>query len=283
MRMAFLQASSTSASRRKHRSGLRLSQVTAPRAPIPATLSVAASFSIWIVILLAWAISTYGGFVQGIFLPTPTAVLMRGIELWRDGTLLSNIWASVVVVLVGFCLSSVIAIPLGLLAGTYRIVQAAIGPVVDFTRYLPVTSFVPLFILWIGIGLEQRAAIIFFGVFFQQIVMVADITRNVPEDLLNASYTLGASRRSVLATVLAPAAAPGIIDTLRITIAWGWTYLVVAELVGASAGLGYMSMRAMRGFQVDTIFLAITIIGLLGLLTDQMFRIARKVFFPWYR
>lgn len=260
-----------------------MTQLTVPRAPISPVLSVAASFSIWILIIAAWSISTYGGFVKEIFLPTPTAVVRRGVELWQDGTLFDNVWASVVVVMLGFCFSSIIAVPLGLIAGTYRIVQSAIGPVVDFTRYLPVTSFVPLFILWIGIGLEQRAAVIFFGVFFQQIVMVADITRNVPDDLLNASYTLGASRRSVLVNVLAPAAAPGIIDTLRITIAWGWTYLVVAELVGASAGLGYMSMRAMRGFQVDTIFLAIAIIGLLGLATDQAFRVARKVFFPWYR
>ncbi len=119
--------------------------------------------------------------------------------------------------------------------GTFRVVQAGLEPLVNFIRYLPVTSFVPLFILWIGIGIEQRIAVIFFGTFFQQLVMIADVSRGVSKDLLNASYTLGASRRDALLHVLTPAALPGIIDTLRITMGWAWTYLVVAELVAASS------------------------------------------------
>jgi NitT/TauT family transport system permease protein len=165
--------------------------------------------------------------------------------------------------------------------GAFRVVQAALEPLVNFIRYLPVTSFVPLFILWIGIGIEERVTVIVFGTFFQQLVMIADVTRAVPRDLLNASYTLGASRREVVLHVLAPASLPGIIDTLRITMGWAWTYLVVAELVAASSGLGYISMKAMRGFQVDVIFLAIAIIGILGLITDLLFRLARYRLAAW--
>ncbi len=124
-------------------------------------------------------------------------------------------------------------------------------------------------------------AVIIFGVLFQQLVMIADVSRGVSKDLVNASYTLGASRRDVFFHVLGPASLPGVLDTLRVTMGWAWTYLVVAELVAASSGLGYISLKAMRGFQVDVIFLAIAIIGLLGLVTDQLFRLLRLRIAAW--
>jgi NitT/TauT family transport system permease protein len=252
-----------------------------PRAPISARASFAAGASIWVLVLLGWSLLTYGGVMPNIFLPSPTAVIDRAIEMFGDGTIWPNMWSSIEVILLGFIISSVVAVPLGLLMGTFRIVQAALEPLVNFIRYLPVTAFVPLFILWIGLGLSQRVAIIIFGTFFQQLVMIMDVVSQVPEDMLNASYTLGSSRRDVLFSVLLPAARPGIIDTLRITMGWAWTYLVVAELVAADSGLGYMSMQAMRGFQVDKIFLAIGIIGILGLITDSFFRVLRAKFAGW--
>ena len=240
-----------------------------------------AGLLVWALLLLGWAVLTYGGLIPAIFLPTPGAVVDSAIQLAEEGSLWGHIWASVEVVMLGFLVSSVIAVPIGLLMGTFRIVQGALEPLVNFIRYLPVTSFVPLFILWIGIGPEQRIAVILFGTFFQQLVMVADISRGIAKDLVNASYTLGASRASVVTSVLWPASLPGILDTLRVTMGWAWTYLVVAELVAASSGLGYISLKAMRGFQVDVIFLAIGIIGLLGLITDQLFRVFRLRIAPW--
>nr|WP_181703874.1 ABC transporter permease [Chthonobacter albigriseus] len=217
------------------------------------------------------------------FLPTPQAVIGAAQELGGDGRLLTHTLASAQVVLLGFFISSAIAVPVGLWMGTYKVVQAALEPVVNFVRYLPVSSFVPLFILWIGIGIEQRVAVIFFGTFFQQLVMIADSARSVHPDLINASYTLGTKRSEVVWHVIFPAALPGIMDTLRVTMGWAWTYLVVAELVAASSGLGYISMKAMRGFQVEIIFLAIATIGLLGLITDQAFRHLRTRVAPWAR
>ena len=215
------------------------------------------------------------------FLPVPDAVIRRGIALASDGTLFVHIWASVKVVILGFLLSAVIAVPLGLYMGTYRIVQAALEPLVNFIRYLPVTSLVPLFILWIGIGIEQRVTVIFFGIFFQQLVMIADEAAAVSRDLVNAAYTLGTKRNEAIWHVIFPAALPDIIDTLRVTMGWAWTYLVVAELVAANSGLGFISLKAMRGFQVDIIFLAILLIGLLGLLSDMVFRLLRRWLCPW--
>src|SRR5882724_6179167 len=258
-----------------------LQRCLTPDTEIPHATGLMAGIVIWVLVVGGWTILSYGHITPSIFLPTPGMVVAKTLKLAESGVLFQHMWASIEVVMLGFLISSLVAVPLGLLMGTFRIVQAALEPLVNFIRYLPVTSFVPLFILWIGIGIEERVTVIVFGTFFQQLVMIADVTRAVPKDLLNASYTLGASRRDVVLHVLAPASLPGILDTLRITMGWAWTYLVVAELVAASSGLGYISMKAMRGFQVDVIFLAIAIIGILGLVTDTAFRILRARVAPW--
>lgn len=255
--------------------------LTTPFGDVPRHLAIAAGAVIWLVVLAGWAIATYGGYVADMFLPVPGAVVTRFFTLAQDGTIFVHIWASVRVVMLGFIISAAIAVPLGLYMGTYRIVQSGLEPLVNFIRYLPVTSLVPLFILWIGIGIEQRVTVIFFGTFFQQLVMIADAARNVSRDLVNASYTLGTKRTEAVWHVIFPAALPVILDILRVTMGWAWTYLVVAELVAANSGLGFISLKAMRGFQVDTIFLAIALIGLLGLISDLFFRFLRRWIAPW--
>ncbi|CAN5199430.1 ABC transporter permease [soil metagenome] len=256
-------------------------RLTTPFGDIPPRLAIIAGCVTWAIVIGGWAIASYGHFVADMFLPVPGAVITRFLTMAQDGTIFVHIWASVQVVLLGFAVSAAIAVPLGLYMGTYRIVQSALEPLVNFIRYLPVTSLVPLFILWIGIGIEQRVTVIFFGTFFQQLVMIADAARNVSRDLVNASYTLGTKRTEAVWHVIFPAALPIILDILRVTMGWAWTYLVVAELVAASSGLGFISLKAMRGFQVDTIFLAIALIGLLGLISDLFFRALRKWAAPW--
>jgi NitT/TauT family transport system permease protein len=252
-----------------------------PYRAIPRSLGLALGALVWALVLGGWMWLTYGGHVPTMFLPPPDKVLATAGKLAADGSLWDNTLASAQVVLIGFFLSSIVAVPLGLYMGTYKAVQAALDPLVNFIRYLPVTSFVPLFILWIGIGLNERVSVIIFGTFFQQLVMIADAARSVPRDLVNAAYTLGTSRRATVRHIVFPATLPAVLDILRVTVGWAWTYLVVAELVAAKSGLGYMSLKAMRGFQVDIIFLAIAMIGLLGLLTDQLFRMVRRFVAPW--
>ncbi len=252
-----------------------------PRREIPAGLSTTTSIAVAGAIIGAWALVTYGGFVDPLFCPTPGKVVAAFWKTLMDGTLAKHTWSSLVVINLGFFLSSLLAIPLGILMGTYRIAQAALEPVVNFTRYLPVTSMIPLLILWIGIGIEEKIAVIFIGTFFQQIVMVADTAAHVPNEMFNAAYTLGASRRQVLTRVLLPATLPGILDTLRVTMGWAWTYLVVAELVASNSGLGYMSMQAMRGLHAELIFVAILVIGILGMITDQGFKWLKRRLLPW--
>jgi len=143
------------------------------------------------------------------------------------------------------------------------------------------SRLIPLLILWVGIDYEARVAVIFIGTFFQQMILIADVAAHVSRDLLDVSYTLGADRGQVVYRVLIPATLPGVMDTLRITMGWAWTYLVVAELVAANRGLGYMILNSMRGLFTDRIFVGIMVIGLLGLLTDQGFKYLHRWLLPW--
>ncbi len=255
--------------------------VATPFQAVSRPLAITLSVLVWVAVIGGWFALTYSGAVKEMFLPRPESVLSTTIRMALDGSLWEHVLASVQVVLIGFVISSIVAVPLGLTMGTYRIVQAALDPLVNFIRYLPVTSFVPLFILWIGIGIEQRVAVIIFGIFFQQLVMIADSARGVQRDLVNAAYTLGTKRGDTVFHIVFPATLPNVLDVLRVTMGWAWTYLVVAELVAARSGLGYISLKAMRGFQVDVIFMAIAMIGILGLCTDRLFRGIRRLVAPW--
>ena len=252
-----------------------------PKKEIPAKLYFATSTSVGISVVLLWCGLTYGGVVRPDFLAPPHKVLVAAWEGVRDRSLLENTWTSCEVIFSGFALASVVAVPLGILMGSFRIVQAAIEPITNFMRYLPVSAMIPLLILWIGIGIEEKIAVIFLGTFFQQLVLFADVSARVPTDLLDVCYTLGANRRQVVTRVLVPACMPGVMDNLRVTMGWAWTYLVVAELVAANSGLGYMILNAMRGLFSEVILLGIFVIGLLGLATDQVFKLIGRLLVPW--
>ena len=256
-----------------------------PRGDTPGGVALAAGLFGVAALLGLWAVLSYGGFTDPVFFPSPTAVAAAFWKSLIDGRLLEHIWASLNVINIGFLALSLIAIPLGLMMGTFKVVLAAFEPIINFMRYLPVTAMIPLLNLWvgigIGIGIEQKIAVIFIGTVFQQVVMVADIVNRVPNEWLNAANTFGATRWQIMTRVLIPAMLPGLMDMLRVTMGWAWTYLVVAELVGSSAGLGYMSMQPMRGLHADLIFVAILVIGALGIITDQLFRLAKDYLLPW--
>lgn len=253
----------------------------APKAEIPRPLYLSVSALTGISVFAVWCVLTYGGLVRLDFLPPPHAVVAAAADGLADGSLLAHTWSSVVVIVSGFLLASALAVPLGILMGSFRIVEAAVEPITGFVRYLPVSALIPLLILWVGIGIEQKIAVIFLGTFFQQVILVADISARVSRDMLDVSYTLGANRGQIVGRVLIPATLPGVMDTLRVTMGWAWTYLVVAELVAANSGLGYMILNAMRGLFTEVIFLGILVIGLLGLLTDQLFKLLKRSLLPW--
>ncbi len=253
----------------------------APKTEIPKSLYISISSIVGISLILFWCLLSYGGLVRPDFLPAPHLVLWSAYELIMDGSLAEHTLSSLAVIYTGFLLATLPAIPLGILMGSFRIVAASIEPLINFVRYLPVTSMIPLLILWIGIGFEEKITVIFIGTFFQQIILVADVSGQVSRDLVNVSYTLGATRRQVVSQVLVPATLPGVMDVLRVTMGWAWTYLVVAELVASDSGLGYMILQAMRGLHPEVIFVGIFVIGLLGLITDQLFNFLRGWLLPW--
>lgn len=235
----------------------------------------------FLLIFLLWCALSYSGAVKEVFLPTPGAVLRDFRAMYQEGILISYTVASTYRVMVGWFLAVVVAVPLGMLIGTSKAAEALFEPAIDFARYLPVVAMVPLTLLYFGIGDLQKFVIIFLGTFFQLVLMIADVAANVPRDLLRAAATLGATKWQAYRLVLWPASLPGIMDSLRITVGWAWTYLVVAELVAANSGLGYMILRAQRFLAIERIFAGLVIIGLLGLLTDYFFKWLTNLVVPW--
>ncbi|MGY4532141.1 NitT/TauT family transport system permease protein [Pseudomonas sp. TE3786] len=233
--------------------------------------------------LLVWWAYTAAGLANPMFMPGPDAVVARVGHWWSDEGLLADIGISVYRVMTGFLASALFALPLGLYIGTYRPVQAFLEPLTDFIRYMPAVAFIPLVMLWVGIDESSKVLIIFIGTFFQMVLMVAEDVRRVPMAQIEAAQTMGASRSEIVKLVILPSARPALLDTLRITCGWAWTYLVVAELVAANSGLGYAILKAQRYMQTDKIFAGIILIGVIGLLTDQAFRWLGRVAFPWLK
>ena len=233
-------------------------------------------------IVLIWCLASYSGSVSEIFLPTPTAVANKIASMAREGTLWANCWESISRVMIGWFWSVVVALPMGMLMANSKKFSAFVQPIIEFARYLPVVALVPLTLLYLGIGENQKYTIIFLGTFFQLVLMVCDTVSGVDRNMINAARTLGASRLQVYREVILPASLPGLMDDLRLTIGWAWTYLVVAEMVAANNGLGYMILKSQRYLATDTIFAGLILIGLIGLITDWVFRILTRLVAPWY-
>jgi NitT/TauT family transport system permease protein len=235
--------------------------------------------SVFAALFLLWLLATSNAWVKPIFLPSPGNVWSRMVELAKGGELWADTRVSVTRILIGFLIATAMAIPIGVLIGAYRFWEAAIEPLVDFIRYMPVVAFVPLTILWAGTDNTQKFLIIWIGTFFQQVLLIMDNTKRVPLDFVDIGRTLGMKDRAIIRRIVIPAAAPGIWDSLRISLGWAWTWLVVAELVAATSGLGYRITTAQRFFQTDTIIGYILLLGVLGLVTDQFMKwLGRRAF-----
>jgi NitT/TauT family transport system permease protein len=245
----------------------------------PLFLSV--SVAVFGLLFVLWYAVTASGLVTPLFLPSPAAVWQRLAGLAADGTLWGDITVSVYRIFAGFFIASAMAVPIGVLIGSYRFFEAALEPLADFIRYMPVVAFLPLTILWAGTGDTQKFLIIWIGTFFQQILMIMDNVKRVPPDFIGLGRTLGLSEFRLQLKIVIPSALPGIWDTLRITFGWAWTWLVVAELVAANSGLGYRITVSQRYFETDTTIAYILVLGVLGLLTDQVMKALERVLFPY--
>jgi NitT/TauT family transport system permease protein len=242
---------------------------------------VAIAAAVFATIAILWWAVTAAGLVLPLFLPSPAQVWDRLSDLWLSGQLFADTAISIYRITVGFLISTLFALPIGVLIGCYRNWEAAIEPFVDFIRYMPVVAFVPLTILWAGPTDLQKFLIIWIGTFFQQVLLVMDNVKSVPRDFINLGRTLELSEWRILERIVVPSAMPAIWDSMRISLGWAWTWLVVAELVAATSGLGYRITTAQRFFQTDLIFGYLLLLGILGLLTDQAMKYLGRRFFRY--
>jgi NitT/TauT family transport system permease protein len=259
----------------------KLEDFLSPREPIPKGLYFILALSSFAFFLIIWSVLTYGRFVDPLFLPSPGRVFQAGVDLFTELGFTTDILNSVYRVMMGFVVAAIIGVPIGLIMGTFKVAEAFTEPVVGFIRYMPASAFIPLFILWLGIGDIEKIAIIFVGSFFQLVLMVAVVAKNVHKDMLETAYTLGAKKFQVIRKVLLPASLPGIVDTLRIIVGWAWTYIIVAELVASASGIGYMIISSQRMLRTGNIIFGILTIGMLGLITDFFFKWLYNKLFPW--
>jgi NitT/TauT family transport system permease protein len=248
---------------------------------IAATQFLGVAALVFAALAAVWYGSTAADLVRPLFLPSPGQVINRLAELWRTGQLTADVSISIYRITLGFLISTVLALPVGVLIGCYRVWEAAIEPFVDFIRYMPVVAFVPLTILWTGTGDAQKFLIIFIGTFFQQVLLVMDNVKSVPREFINLGRTLQMPEWRILQRIVLPSSMPAIWDSMRISLGWAWTWLVVAELVAATSGLGYRITTAQRFFQTDLIFGYLLILGILGLMTDQIMKYAGRRLFRY--
>lgn len=253
------------------------------RGEVPPRVEVRVGVAAFATVLVAWWAATGLGLARPQFLPSPPAVAAAWVRLIADAGYLGDIGISVARVWVAFLASAALAIPLGVLMSSYRGVGASCEPLVDFVRYLPVPALVPLTLIWLGIGEGSKVALLWIGTFFQLVLLVADDARRVPKEFVETGRTLGAGDRALMTDVLLPAMLPGMVDSLRVTLGWCWTYLIVAEIVAANSGIGYELWTARRYGKTPEVFAGILTIGVIGLVSDQAIRLLHRRWFRYLR
>jgi NitT/TauT family transport system permease protein len=252
-----------------------------PLKPVGAGARVALGAAFFVLFFAAWALATLGGYVSPTFLADPATMVREGWNLLVQHGFIKDILITVWRVFGGFILAAALGIPLGMAMGAYKPIEAFFEPFISFSRYLPASAFIPLLILWAGTGEAQKLAVIFVGSFFQIVLMVAVSVGNTRRDLVEAAYTLGASDRAIVTRVLLPAAAPEIAEISRLVLGWAWTYVIVAELIGASSGIGHMIMDSQALLNTGQIIFGIVVIGVIGLGSDFLFKALNRRLFPW--
>lgn len=265
--------------RGRRRQGFLATYLT-PKLAVSRRLTLALGAAAFVVIVLVWTLAAI--LVDNpSFVPTPLAVLQAWVDMFSTQGFLIDVGWSTFRIVGGFLIAALVAVPLGLLMGSFEVVRAFFQPPINAIRYMPASAFIPLLILFQGLGESEKLTVIWIGVFFQLVLMVMDVAQRVPMEMLNVAYTLGASRWTVFRKVFLPATFPEVVDALRITMGWAWTYLIVAELVAATAGIGYFILVSERYLRADRIIAAILTIGVLGLVTDVLFALISRWAFPY--
>ncbi len=257
------------------------SSLFALRQPLPRTTATVLGFFAPLLVIGAWCLLTYGNFAPPDFLPSPTETLRGTLQLFLQYDLWGSILISTKRIVFAFLLASAVALPVGVLMGAFEPINRFFEPIVAPLRYMPISAFIPLLILWFGIYEKQKIAFLFLGVFVYLLPVVVTAIRVVPEELVQTALTLGASRWQVIRTVLLPAALPEIFDSFRVMNAISWTYVILAETINPGGGLGYVVELARTHQKAAWSFAGLLVIGGIGLLTDFIIRLLSSVLFRW--
>ncbi|MDA9524351.1 taurine ABC transporter permease [Bradyrhizobium sp. CCBAU 11434] len=261
---------------RTRRGSLRLPKVS--RSVLLSTLTIAA-------LLATWAVVTEMGWANELFLPKPQAVWAAFIKTMTKGyqgaTLLQHLGASLYRILVAFALACLIGIPLGVLMGVSRNARALLNPLIEFYRPLPPLGLYTLLVMWLGIGESSKLSLLFLAGLPGIVISTIQAVTSVDPVYVRAAQSLGATRRDLLFHVYLPAAGPLILAGMRISLGFTYTVLVAAEIVAASAGIGWMIWDAAKFLLSDVVIMGLIVLGLTGVVLDLMMRGVAKLLMPW--
>jgi taurine transport system permease protein len=261
---------------RTRRGNLRLPKVS--RAMLLSTLTVA-------LVLAAWAVVTEMGWANELFLPKPLAVWAAFIKTMTRGyqgaTLLQHLGASLTRILTAFALACIVGVPLGVLMGVSRNARALLNPLIEFYRPLPPLGLYTLLVMWLGIGESSKLSLLFLAGLPGIVISTIQAVTSVDPVYVRAAQSLGASRRNLLFHVYLPAAGPLILAGMRISLGFTYTVLVAAEIVAASAGIGWMIWDAAKFLLSDVVIMGLIVLGLTGIVLDLIMRGIAKLLMPW--
>ncbi len=237
-------------------------------------LSIVLFITIW------YILSTYGptGFTM---VPPPNIVFQTFVKLVSSGVLFEHIRASLFRVGTGFFAAIITAIPLGFLIGWYKTIKYLSDPILNLLRTTPPLAFIPLIIMYFGIGEFAKISVIWICDFFVLIIVVSQAVINTDATLIKAAKVLGAQDKDIFLRIIVPASFPSILTGCRVAVGTGWMTLVAAELIAAHSGLGYMIEDALRYFNVDVIVAGIITIGVIGLIMDGTVRFIERRLTGW--
>jgi len=238
-----------------------------------------------VALLLAWTVAASFQLVSALFLPSPLAVGKAFLTVARDGFVDATLWqhlsASLARVFAALVGATLIAVPVGFAIGSSRIGRGIFDPIIEFLRPIPPLAYLPLVIIWFGIGEPSKILIIGIAMLAPIVISTAAGVKGVDPDRLNAARSLGATRGQLLRHVVLPSALPSILTGIRIALGAGWSTLVAAELVAASRGLGFMIQSAAQFLVTDVVLMGILVIAAVAFALEAILRWVERRLVPW--
>ncbi|MER9053357.1 ABC transporter permease subunit [Mesorhizobium sp. M0195] len=238
-----------------------------------------------LMVVAVWTASARLQLVSPVFLPSPVAVWNKFVVVAGDGfvdaTLLQHIAASLWRVFAALIVALVIGVPIGLAIGISTIGRGIFDPLLEFLRPIPPLAYLPLIIIWFGIGEPSKILVIAIAMLAPVALSTASGVRGVSQERINAARSLGATQRQVIRHVTLPSALPSILTGLRIALGAGWSTLVAAELVAATRGLGFMIQSAAQFLVTDVVVMGILVIAAIAFVLEFIIRRIERVLVPW--